>query len=175
MKTMHLFRLSYQDLGDTIELSPEVPKYRLPEEEGTIPRVCAAITILQCIQSKSSFLNSDLWTWNHKSIYIYEADIPVEDVEQPTLQQVDDVWFTGEFWVTKEHTWKKVGKFILELGERIYAKEYMYRYYVHDEALESFQSDGKNKYGLDGEINNFFFIEAGPNRQYLKVKKEIKK
>lgn len=173
MKTMHLFRISYQDLGDIIEILPEVPKYRLPEEDGTVLRVCAATTIFQCLQSKNSYLDFNLWTDEHRTIYIYEADIPIEDIEQPSIDQVEDTWFTGEFWVTKTHAWKKVGKYILELGERIYAKEYMYRYYVRADNRERAQQDRKEKYGFDGEVDSFFFIEAGPTRKFIEVKKNL--
>lgn len=173
MKTMRLFRISYQDLGDSVKLFPRVPKDRLPDEDGTVLRICAAPTIYQCLQSKNSFLDPGLWTNDQRTIYIYEADIPVKDIIQPSIDQVGDTWFTGEFWVTKAHTWKKVGKYILELGERIYAKEYMFRYYLHAENLPRAQLDRKEKYGFDGEADSFFFIEAGPTQKYLEFKKTL--
>lgn len=175
MKTMHLFRISYQDLGEEIELNPDIPQFRLPEEDNQIPRVCAALTILQCIQSKASFLSSKLWTDDYYSFYVYEADIPVEDLLQPTLNQVEDVWFTGELWVIKPHIWKKTGKYAIELGERIYAKDYMNKYYIHEESVPSFNNNDQPKYAIDGKYNSFFFVESGPDRYYLKAKENLKK
>lgn len=175
MKTMHLFTLSYHDLGDTIKIFPEVPICLVPEENSIVPRVCATTTIFQCLQSKNPFLDYTFWSKNYRTIYIYEADIPIEDIEQPPIDQVENVRFTGEFWVTKTHSWKKAGKYIFELGERIYAKDHIYRYFVHADYHDGAQRNRKEKYGFDSETDSFYFIEGGPTRQYVKAKKEIEK
>ena len=86
MKTMHLFRISYQDLGEEIKLIPEVPHSRTYDENDTIKRICAAPTIYQCIQSKTSFLNEDLWIEGTRTIYIYECNVPINDLIQPTIE-----------------------------------------------------------------------------------------
>ena len=71
MKTMHLFTLSYHDLGDTIKIFPEVPICLVPEENSIVPRVCATTTIFQCLQSKNPFLDYTFWSKNYRTIYIY--------------------------------------------------------------------------------------------------------
>lgn len=166
MKTMHLFHLSYKDLGDEAEIIPKIPKYRLDDEESETPRVCAAITILQCLQSKGIFLNETLWENTKLSLYIYEADVLVEDIEQPTLDKVEDVWFTGEMWVTQTYKWKKAGNYIIELGEEITECNYLHRYYVHEIGFSISDNNG-SLFGLDGYHNNFFFTERGPTQVIL--------
>ena len=79
MKTMHLFRISYQDLGPNILLVPEVPHYRLDGEDGETPRVCACPTLYQCIMAKSIYLNSKLWKENKLNFYVYTADVPIDN------------------------------------------------------------------------------------------------
>lgn len=54
MLAMHLYHISYNDLGDKIKLKPKVPKYKLEGEECITPRVYTAPTILQYLYSKTS-------------------------------------------------------------------------------------------------------------------------
>ena len=165
MKTMHLFRISYQDLGEEIKLIPEVPHNRAHGENNTIKRICAAPTIYQCIQSKAAFANEDLWNEGTRTIYIYECNVPVKDLIQPTIEQVSDIWFTGEMWVMRPHVWHKVGEYILELGKRIRATDYKWRYHLHPKDKPSIKNDGYD-FGFDGDPNNFRFIETGPDKYY---------
>lgn len=173
MKTMHLFRISYQDLGEEVEFYPKVPNNRLPEEDEEIPRVCAALTILQCIHSKATYLNGPLWLNKSRNIFIYEADIPVEDIMQPNCDQVSDTWFTGELWIMKPHIWKKCGNYIIKLGERITEDSYLYKYHIHKLELIPFNDcECDYKYGVNGYYNNFFFTEAGPDKRWIEVHNE---
>ena len=56
MLAMHLYHISYNDLGDKIKLKPKVPKYKLEGEECITPRVCAAPTVFHCKRSQFSLL-----------------------------------------------------------------------------------------------------------------------
>lgn len=101
MKRMRLMRIQYFDLGDEVELIPSIPQSRLDNEDDETPRICAAITLAQCIYSKFTFANKCVEINGGINFFIYTCDVPIEDIIQPSLNQVDDTWITGELWVIK--------------------------------------------------------------------------
>lgn len=162
MNTLHLYRISYNDLGNTTKFVPAVPKYRASDEESVTKRVCASTTIVQCLQSKTSYLNEDIWHGAPKMIYVYEADIPIQSVIQPSIQEVQDTWITGEFWVLDTFTWKKTGDYELTLGEKIQDCNCTYRYYFKPVNQECPDLYDNSQFAIDGEADHFYFTEAGP-------------
>lgn len=166
MFSMHLYHISYNDLGNNVKLEPKIPKYKLEGEDLITSRVCAAPTILQCLYSKTSYYDKPLWFGGTRRIYIYEAMIPVTSIYQPSVREVEDTWFTSEFWVTDTYTWSKTGAFILKLGEKVMAKDHNYRYYLHPIKGSIIGKENK-KFALDGIQHDFYFTEVGPSNNWL--------
>lgn len=166
MLAMHLYHISYNDLGNKVKLKPRVPKYKLEGEECITPRVCAAPTVLQCLYSKTSYYDEELWIGGARRIYIYEARIPVASIYQPSVMEVEDSWFTSELWVTDTYTWNKIGAFYLKLGEKVTARDHNYRYYLCP-VSGSIIGNETNKFALDGIQNDFYFTEVGPTNKWL--------
>lgn len=171
MLEMHLFHISYNNLGDKVKLVPKIPKYKLSNEEHKTPRVCAAPTILQCLYSKTSYYNEELWIGGARRIYIYEARIPVASIYQPSVMEVEDSWFTSELWITDTYTWDKIGAFDLKLGEKVTARDHNYRYYLCPVSGSIIGNETK-KFALDGIQNDFYFTEVGPTNKWLKMVNE---
>ena len=171
MLAMHLYHISYNDLGDKIKLKPKVPKYKLEGEECITSRVCAAPTVLQCLYSKTSYYDEPLWAEGTRRLFIYEAMIPVPSIYQPSVIEVEDEWFTSEFWVTDAYNWNKVGAFDLILGEKITAKDHNFRYYLRPVKGSIIGKEPK-KFALDGIQHDFYFTEVGPSNEWIKCMNE---
>lgn len=181
MKTMHLFRISYQDLGPNILLVPEVPHYRLDGEDGETPRVCACPTLYQCIMAKSMYLNSKLWKENKLNFYVYTADVPIEFIEQPTNSQVEDVWMTGELWVTQPIIWTKLEAYEITIGKQVSPHAHIYRYFVNPVPIDlgngrvyTEKVDTGYHFALDGNSRAFTFTEGSPGKSMIQLIKEGK-
>lgn len=168
MFAMHLYHISYNDLGNRVNLEPKIPKYQIPGEEHFTARVCAAPTVLQCLYSKNSYYDEDLWVDGIRRIYIYEAMIPVTSIYQPSVTEVEDTWFTSEFWVTNTYSWTKLGAFDLKLGEKVMAKDHNYRYYLSPTDKTIIGKETK-KFALDGVQHDFYFTEVGPSNTWLNM------
>lgn len=107
MKTIYLYHISKINLGNVVVLSPKVPEDIASNEDSTTKRVCACLTIPACIRaSEVLFAQPHAWLDDGIEVWIYEADVPVENIVQPDVSKVPDVWFTGELWVIVETSWK---------------------------------------------------------------------
>lgn len=172
METMHLYRIDYKDRGPLVCLRPEVPKNRLSNEDGITPRVCAAPTILQCIYSKMLFLSAKLWKTEHMNFFVYECDVPVKFITQPTESEVEDIWITSELWVTEALIWHKKGTYCINVGKTVVPRSRHVQYFVH--ALESDSINLNTTFGIDGYSDNFVFHDTKPSEYEIQLIKEDK-
>lgn len=86
-----VYHLSAADLGDEPVLRPRIPRDRMPFENRTVARVCAAPSVAGCLQALSgSYYNRGAWC-------IYAADIPSDLLVEPVA--VPDAAETGELWL----------------------------------------------------------------------------
>ena len=108
MNHIHLYHVSYKDLGYNPTINPYIPHYKAIDEDGSIHRICCCASIPGCIEAmeiipdkvaKAKRENKD-----GLDLYIYEAYVSPELIYQPTIDEVPDVWQTGEFWVMKPIT-----------------------------------------------------------------------
>lgn len=181
MKTMRLFRISYQDLGPNALLAPAVPHYRLDDEDGETLRICACPTLYQCIMAKSMYLNSKLWKDNKLNFYVYTADVPVEFIEQPMVSQVEDAWMTGELWVTQSVIWTRMDAYEMTIGKQVSPHAHIYRYFVNPVPIDlgngkvyTEKVDTGYHFALDGNARAFTFTEGSPGKSMIKLIKEGK-
>ena len=158
MILMDLYHITYEDYGDKHIFIPSIPYTRLESEDSIIPRVCASTTIYQCLLSKSPYCRDKFQKEFSIDIFVYHALIPVMSIIQPSIIDVEDSWFTSEFWVINEYEWTKVGEYILHKGEKVTGKYLNNRYYFHKKNASPIKS---SNFALDGKEDNFYFTDYG--------------
>ncbi len=75
-------------------LKPRIPTFRMKNENEDIKRVCASESIDGCLVAIGGFQIGD-------TIYVHTCVGPFES-QSPTIEQVLDVPFTGEKWITTD-------------------------------------------------------------------------
>lgn len=97
-----------EDLGESIILTPRVPRYCLPNE-GDIPRICVSSSIYNCVRALAGSVN--LKTHHIQGVYgltrqlcVYETD------ESPYLPpDCSDFRRNNEMWFIKDTAFKRLG------------------------------------------------------------------
>lgn len=107
MNKLHVYHVSQHDLGDEFLFSPMIPEFKVFDEDSTTKRICCCLSITDCIMAIST-IPYDIYTNGPKDIYVYTTYVDINDIIQPTINQVSDVWCTGELWVTKPYTFTKL-------------------------------------------------------------------
>lgn len=156
MKEMLVYHISVHDCGSTHIFEPVVPESRLEEEDKYTPRVCAALTVPQCINSKWLFADVCLSENIPFEFFVYAAYVPVEDIIQPSIVSVPDTWMTGELWVTAPHEWKNLGKFIMIKGDKIIDESGFSKYHIY----RSTSCAKTSPIAFDGSFESFTMIET---------------
>lgn len=106
MKTIKVFHVSRVFLGDEAVLKPGIPEFTAERENEFTPRVPASLNVLSCLKSMELSFDETVYASSAPlPLWVYVADVPVEDIYQPTTEDVPDVWMTGELWVTKPIAW----------------------------------------------------------------------
>lgn len=161
MQGLPLYFVSRENLGNVILIDPRIPESRAASEDGTVPRICCAMTLPACIQSMelSHEITDDkpeIETW------VYTSFVPNEYILTPTDSQVPDRWFTGEMWVVKPWTFHQIGRFVLrkhmDIGDTVYSR-YSFRYEHEDEVVDRICATA-----IYGDVESFSFIELDPNK-----------
>lgn len=117
--TKRYYHLSFEEL-ENIKLIPRVPDNFLTRngyEDNTTKRVCLSTSIEGCLKAMSQNLKG-------KRLYVYSAELSVNDVIVPTIEQVPDCKITGEVWVTKEITLPKYGIVDVHIAGRAHKYQY---------------------------------------------------
>lgn len=89
---MRLYHASRDPHISETVIYPRIPRYRLKTEELETPRICTSPSIVGCLCALPK-----LAVGEHLFIYCCDAT----NYFQPTEQQVADVAFTGEIWLTE--------------------------------------------------------------------------
>lgn len=94
---MRLYWVTQKQIGDNIlevNLTPQIPKTVSDGEDKVTPRICMSSSVIGAINSISNNIYGNI-------VYVYTADVKVQDIIQPSIEQVPDVFMTGEMWVIK--------------------------------------------------------------------------
>lgn len=88
---MIVYHLSATDLGPSPVLRPQIPRDRMPFENRSVARVCAAPSVTGCLKAlEGCFYNRGRW-------WCYAAQVPEEMLFEPV--GVPDASETGELWL----------------------------------------------------------------------------
>lgn len=168
---MKVYRLIIGEIGKdaqkSILLSPYIPNNRANGENSTTPRIPCSLTIMGCITSLSlPFIYEDYMkirksTDNRFIVHLYGADVSVDNIYQPTNDQVPDEWLTGELWLTKDT------EFIIEktyeLNRHIELPGFPYSRYSMTQ-IDDMIVDRVGASVVYGDIDNFSFIYLNKDR-----------
>lgn len=116
MRKMKVFHISRKDLGSIVRLEPRIPEFHADGEDRVIPRICVAPTILGCIRAlelPSSIVGEEAFFDVNKDgkpypLYLYSSKVNVLDLRQPTNEEVQDYYNTGELWITAPWWFNKI-------------------------------------------------------------------
>lgn len=78
-------------ISETV-IYPRVPSFRLDSEECHTERICTSMSIIGCLSAMQKLEIGE-------KIFIYNCE--TEHYMQPTEEQVADVAYTGEVWLTE--------------------------------------------------------------------------
>lgn len=122
---MQYFFISRKSHDNKI-LDPRVPKNRMPSEDDKTARICVSTSIAGCLAAVQGLKEGN-------TVYIHICTS--NQVIQPTKDQVPDVFFTGEIWITEPVEMHLIGKikitkvnyFDYDLQNGISMTNYQYR------------------------------------------------
>lgn len=138
MNKMRVYHLTKLNLGKALKLKPNIPECAVKAfEDISTPRICAATSIIGCLRALE-LPGSDLGS-DHDigtDIYCYVADVDVNLLYQPTIQEVKDVFITGEVWIKQPHEFKLLRIFKLKKLEEVENSLYS-RYVLIDPVYSS--------------------------------------
>lgn len=158
MNKMNVYFITNRWMGVRMTLEPRVPESKDMDENDTTPRICVAQTILGCLQSigaTSLTFHSD----DHSAkIYIYKAKVPVKDIYQPTVEDVPDVWQTGELWIMQPTSFTLESSATLR-KHLLFPKGIPYARYSLTFNGEDEVVDRAAAYPVYGEYDAFSFID----------------
>lgn len=122
---MRYFFISRRSHDNKI-LKPRIPKNRMPSEDDKTARICVSTSIAGCLAAVQGLKEGN-------TIYIHTCES--NQVIQPTVDQVPDIFFTGEVWITESVEMELIGKikitkvsyFDYDLQNGISMTNYQYR------------------------------------------------
>lgn len=122
---MQYFFLSRKSHDNKI-LDPRIPKNRMISEDDKTPRICVSNSIAGCLAAIHTLKEGNI-------IYIHSCES--NQVIQPTAEQLPDICFTGETWITEPTKMNLIGKvkitkvsyFDYDLQNGISMTNYQYR------------------------------------------------
>ena len=122
---MQYFFISRKNHDNKI-LNPRIPKNRMPSEDEKTARICVSTSIAGCLAAVHGLKEGN-------TVYIHTCES--NQVIHPTKDQVPDVFFTGEIWITEPVQMNLIGKikitkvdyFDYDLDKGIFMSNYQYR------------------------------------------------
>lgn len=169
MRSIRLYHVCLEDRGEQTVFVPDVPERRSDNEDKWTPRVCACLTVPDCLRAMELAFDSGVALDNAElHVSVYQARVPVEHVVQPSTEQVPDAWMTGELWVMIPIQWTLAfqGTFrrhmdfackSFETGDNAVFSRYAFTALGEEEVCDRCQ--GCATYG---EENAFSFLEFNP-------------
>lgn len=98
MPIIHLYHISQIDLGSSVLMLPNIPKFKTDGEDNIIPRICCCTSIPSCISAINN-IPELIDIVKVIDLYAYEAYVEMKNIIQPSDDKLPDVWLTGEMWV----------------------------------------------------------------------------
>ncbi|MCM1222149.1 MAG: hypothetical protein NC548_47530 [Lachnospiraceae bacterium] len=166
MKDIKLYRIHDKFDENTLELYPRVPDRVSMNEDTTTERICACHTIMGCLRAliypshmddfkKMKRINEGY----DEPIYLYSSVVPVEDVYRPTVEELPDVYNTGEMWIAKPCIFTLETKLLIRKHMDIDYQFCYSRYFVRYESENNTVEDRKHsRTDTYGSYNSFSFI-----------------
>lgn len=172
MRTITLYRISLKDLGYRVTLVPAIPKYSSDRENKELPRICACPTITGCLDSLQLGWNPYYQEINDKinldpsgiDLYLYKANVPIDNVIQPTVHDVGDSFITGEMWIIDSQVFTLETKYHLS-KHMSFPNSALSRYEMRREGIENAIADRYCSIKVYGDINQFSYIELDLSRE----------
>lgn len=162
MNSLLVFKICFEDYGNTVLLDPQIPRYPAKNEDVTINRIPVCTTIPNCI--KALELSSMVTEGDLLTVYVYSSEVPMEYIEHPNKfdVKVPDQWRTGELWVMYPWMFTKVGKATIRKHMEIPYSAYS-RYAF---TMENFNEvvDRICAAPIYGEMTSFSFIDLDHDR-----------
>lgn len=162
MNSLLVFKICFEDYGNTVLLDPQIPRYPSKNEDVTINRIPVCTTIPNCI--KALELSSMVTEGDLLTVYVYSSEVPMEYIEHPNKfdVKVPDQWRTGELWVMYPWMFTKVGKATIRKHMEIPYSAYS-RYAF---TMENFNEvvDRICAAPIYGEMTSFSFIDLDHDR-----------
>lgn len=73
-------------------LLPRIPKNRMKNENGEIPRICVSKSINGCLTAVGGWKIGDI-------VFVHTCTVDEKHVYDPSISEVEDACFTGEQWI----------------------------------------------------------------------------
>ncbi len=121
------FHLSSKSLGKNPTLLPRVPESASDIEDRTIPRICFAPSIEECLRA---IAGSDVWSLvlkRREIFHVYGVHGKTKTIV-PTDDQLPDRYRTNEVWRLSETTLKFLGKVEIKNGQILTFEPKLVRY-----------------------------------------------
>lgn len=163
MNSMVVYKICFEDLGDSVLLDPRVPLHPAKNEDTKINRIPVCTTIPSCVNALelASMITKDNPIM---SVYVYAATVPMEYLDHPNIHEVKvpDQWRTGELWVMYPWVFTKLGKAYvrkhMEIPYSAYSR-YSFRFEVFSEVVDRICAAP-----IYSEMKSFSFIDLDYER-----------
>lgn len=100
MTQLTVYHVSKTYLGKRACLSPKIPSSKVYGEDAAIPRISVCSTIPMCIYAMPDMPDENFE--NKTKLYVYKSKIALDNLAFPSVDQVPDVWKTGEMWILND-------------------------------------------------------------------------
>ena len=157
---MRLYHITRRDFGDSTVFKPVVPKYKAFGENTTLPRVCCAPSIYNCLVSMEA--SADVHTNYPLNLYVYYTDIDSSMVYFPEPNEVPDVFYTNEVWLLGPCKFYKECNATLNIHMNIPNSPYS-RYVFTREGCEDVL-DRIGSMPVYGDLGSFSYIDFNAHR-----------
>lgn len=163
MNSLLVFKICFEDFGQSVMLSPQIPCHPAKNEDITIDRIPVCTTIPNCIRALelASMITKDNPVL---TVHVYVSEVPIEYLEYPNKYdvKVPDQWRTGELWVMYPWMFTKVGKATIrkhmEIPYSAYSR-YTFTMENFDEVVDRICAAP-----IYGEMTSFSFIDLDHDR-----------
>ena len=163
MNSILVYKICFEDFGNTVFLDPQIPLHPAKNEDNKINRIPVCTTIPNCITALelASMITKDNPIL---TVYVYATEVPIEYLEHPNKYdvKVQDQWRTGELWVMHPWTFIKIGKATIrkhmEIPWSAYSR-YAFTMENFDEVLDRICATP-----VYGEMTSFSFIDLDHER-----------
>lgn len=157
---MKLYHISREDLGDIVTLNPKIPINRCSRENNTIPRVCCAASIYDCLISSEASAN--VTEKDPLNLFVYCTEVDASDIYIPVEEDVPDAFYTNEIWLMDSYTFIKECNATLRMHMNIPNSPYS-RYAFTKNGCEEV-IDRIASMPVYGTSDSFSYIDLNANR-----------